>query len=519
MNITKKRGLAMTVAAVTLAATGSLVASPAFAATSLGQVYLVDYDLGTTLTTPDWAIGSISLSLNPTGYNTGFVVPAGTTHAEAFLSTVGTEENVANWLGSTGIGTDIVGDAAPDHLSDNPNVPGNFHDLLPGGGTWSLGVGFLGADNSYKGGYFTTITIAPGSSTLSYPIPAGATAPAVTGQPASTSVVVGANATFTAAASGSPAPTVKWQSAPVATSTFTDIAGATSDTLTVSNAQLAITGTQYRAVYTNSAGSATSDVAVLTVTPAAVEEPVTGDPGVLPHVDLADGESSLVLDNTGIPAGTYGVWAWSTPTHLPNATVDANGDVTINLSGLSTGTHTVALVDIATNDVVAWLTVTLSSTTETVTDLTVDVTTTNKFALEGVAAALDLGSAARGASTSADLPAFTVTDDRDTLPGWDLTSKVDDFVNDGVAVPANAGDTIDKGALTIEPRKVGPVVTGISAKPLFTAGTSNLFAEGLLNSSTPSTGTQFDAELTFNVPATAKKGTYASKLTLTLTSK
>lgn len=539
MNKKKLGAAGLATAALTLLALAAPVAAfadssvpPAVGtgATQTDQaLYVLDPEEGTPLTQGSSVAWGLQLLGGPSATDplAEFTAPAGAAQWYTFISPRGSERNYSAWNGylyQGASGAVSLAAISPANLATTgTGTPAGAAAVAAAGGDWSLGVAWTNGSNVLKVAY-TYITITPGTpSTATYtfaqPASVVTTAPALTTQPSSQSAVVGGDVTFTAAASGTPTPTVQWQSAPVATSTFTDIAGATSNTLTVSDAQLAITGTQYRAVYTNSAGSATSNVAVLTVTPAAVEEPVSGDAGELPHVDLADGETSLVLDNTGIAAGTYGVWAWSTPTQLPNATVDASGDVTIDLSGLSTGTHTVALVDIATNDVVAWLTVTLSSTTETATDLTVDVTTSNKFALEGVAAAIDLGSAARGGTTSADLPAFTVTDDRDSLPGWDLTSKVDDFVNDGVAVPANAGDVIDKGALSIEPRKVGPAVTGISAKTLFTAGASNLFAEGLLNSVTPSTGTQFDAELTFNVPATAKKGTYTSKLTLTLTSK
>ena len=79
--------------------------------------------------------------------------------------------------------------------------------------------------------------------------------------------------TFTAAASGTPTPTVKWQ---VSTgSGFTDLSnggvysGVTTSTLTVTGATLAMNGYQYRAVFTNgTAPDATTTAATLTVNPA-----------------------------------------------------------------------------------------------------------------------------------------------------------------------------------------------------------------------------------------------------------
>ncbi|WP_168200380.1 immunoglobulin domain-containing protein [Protaetiibacter larvae] len=493
-----------------------------------GQTSEAFWILNAETTEPLPVGGSVPMSLDVSGSNAAGVSPITAPTGAAsfsFISPRGQERNQNAWNAYLTLGSAAVLALPPITPSGLTSAgfgsPAGIGAVSLAGGDYSLGLAFVEAGEVTKV-EFTYITIVPGNiatTTYTYAQPAVVipVAPSVTTDPTSQSAVAGDDVTFTAAATGTPTPSVQWESAPSASSTFTPISGATSDTLTVNDVQLANTGTQYRAVYTNSAGTDTSAVAVLTVTPEPVVKPVDGDANELASVTLGEGETSLVLEGTGIPAGTYGVWAWSVPTQLANATVNADGDVTpIELSGLDNpvGEHTVALVDIATNEVVAWLLVTLSSSTSSVTDLSVDVLTSNKFALEGVAASVDLGDAARGASTSNVLPAFTVTDDRALLPGWDLTSAVDDFVN-----AAAGNDTIDKSALSIEARKVGAAVDGITAKGLFVAGTSNLFAEGLANSSTPSTGTQFDANLTFLVPADAKAGTYTSKLTLTLTSK
>jgi len=92
-------------------------------------------------------------------------------------------------------------------------------------------------------------------------------APAITRQPSSVRVAVGNDAVFTATASGTPAPTVQWQSKG-ASGSWTNIAGATSTSYTVAKAKAAASGTQYRAVFTNTAGKATTNAATLTVTEA-----------------------------------------------------------------------------------------------------------------------------------------------------------------------------------------------------------------------------------------------------------
>ena len=85
----------------------------------------------------------------------------------------------------------------------------------------------------------------------------------VTFNPVSKTVAAGLSAAFTASASGTPAPTVQWQSSTNGTA-WTNIAGANATTYTVTAAS-AVTGTQYRAVFTNSAGTAATTAATLTI--------------------------------------------------------------------------------------------------------------------------------------------------------------------------------------------------------------------------------------------------------------
>jgi hypothetical protein len=87
-------------------------------------------------------------------------------------------------------------------------------------------------------------------------------APSITSIPAGETVNAGNTATFTAAASGAPTPTMQWQ---VNTgSGFGNIPGATSTTLSFT-AAAAMNGNQYQAVFTNSIGTATAGPATLTV--------------------------------------------------------------------------------------------------------------------------------------------------------------------------------------------------------------------------------------------------------------
>lgn len=84
------------------------------------------------------------------------------------------------------------------------------------------------------------------------------TMPTITTQPAGQVVSPGGSASFSVAASGSPAPTYQWQR------NGTSIAGATNATLALANVQAADAG-DYRVIVTNSAGSVPSDPATLSV--------------------------------------------------------------------------------------------------------------------------------------------------------------------------------------------------------------------------------------------------------------
>lgn len=96
-------------------------------------------------------------------------------------------------------------------------------------------------------------------------------APAVTAQPSAASVVAGALASFTAAFSGTPAPTLQWyrNGAP--------ISGATAATYSLTTT-IGDTGSIFTCTATNMAGSVTTNAVTLTVTPALVAPSIVTQP-------------------------------------------------------------------------------------------------------------------------------------------------------------------------------------------------------------------------------------------------
>jgi hypothetical protein len=90
-------------------------------------------------------------------------------------------------------------------------------------------------------------------------------APQVTTQPVSEVVTSGSSATFSAAASGDPTPSVQWQVNTNNGQGWGNIAEATSPSYTINDVTSAESGYLYQAVFTNVAGSVTTDAVSLTI--------------------------------------------------------------------------------------------------------------------------------------------------------------------------------------------------------------------------------------------------------------
>jgi alpha-tubulin suppressor-like RCC1 family protein len=139
-------------------------------------------------------------------------------------------------------------------------------------------------------------------------------APAITTQPQSQSVAVGASATFSAVASGT-APSYQWQRSSDGTN-WTDIAGATNASYTLANVQATDNGAQFRVRATNSAGTATSNAATLTVTTA--PPPASGAGRI-----AAGNGFSLAVNAAGVPYS----WGADGTGQLGNGTPNADRSI------------------------------------------------------------------------------------------------------------------------------------------------------------------------------------------------
>jgi photosystem II stability/assembly factor-like uncharacterized protein len=164
-------------------------------------------------------------------------------------------------------------------------------------------------------------------------------APSVTGQPTNQTACAGGNATFSAAANGSPSPGLQWQVSTDGGTSFTNLQGETSATLMFPSVSMSQNGNRYRAVFSNSCGSANSNAAILTVNGFSLSStsqsfsPAGGSGNV--NVIAASGCNWTAVSNA----------AWITVTSggsgSGNGTVNYSVDQNINVNP-RTGTITIA---------------------------------------------------------------------------------------------------------------------------------------------------------------------------------
>ena len=184
--------------------------------------------------------------------------------------------------------------------SGNPAPAYQWHKNgtpLPGATstTFTLASAALGDAGSYvltATNSLGTASSTPAILTVNPPL----TPPVFTLQPVSQNVKEGASVAFTATASGNPAPTYQWYRDSLA------IAGATGANYGISNAIAGDAGA-YQVRAQNSAGTATSATALLSVTPATAAPIITTQP--VSQTVPAGSSATFTVVATGSPAPTY----------------------------------------------------------------------------------------------------------------------------------------------------------------------------------------------------------------------
>ncbi|MBM3915490.1 MAG: T9SS type A sorting domain-containing protein [Sphingomonadales bacterium] len=274
--------------------------------------------------------GSRAALLNSDGctppFGFGFVTPAAVVSncpaSSTLVATVGTEAfggfSDAITLTSTTTaptGTSISISPSPVAVGSSFTVTLNNANLLAPG-TYNIVV-----SGSASGAPTRTVTVV-------FQVSAGA-GPSVSTQPASQAVCAGVAASFTVASAT--ASSYQWQSS-VGGGAFSNIAGATSSTLTVSNTTVSMSGNLYRCVVAGQCGSTNSSQATLTVnaTPAVVSQPA----------DLTQCTGTSAAFSVTASGGSL-TYQWQLSTD--------NGATFSNITGATAATYTIASTILSQN--------------------------------------------------------------------------------------------------------------------------------------------------------------------------
>jgi large repetitive protein len=206
-------------------------------------------------------------------------------------------------------------------ITESGTLPAGINFTDNGNGTATIAGTPTGTGNTYP----VTLTASNGVSpnaTQNLTIQVNQP-PSITLNPVDQTVQPGTSVSFIAAANGVPTPTVQWQVSTDGGVSFNNVAGATSTTYTFT-AALSQNGNQYRAVFTNVAGTATTTAATLNV-------------GIPPAFTSADHTSFVVgqagsfsISTTGVPSATLSRTGAQFPAWL---TLTDNGDGTGALTG------------------------------------------------------------------------------------------------------------------------------------------------------------------------------------------
>ncbi len=194
--------------------------------------------------------------------------------------------------------------------------------------TYSFKAAAAQSGNSYRAIFTNSSGTA---TTTAATLQVGAT-PVVTTNPLGKTVTVGQTAAFTAAASGSPVPTVQWQVSTNGGMSYKPISGATSTTYSFKSTA-GQSGSLYEAVFTNSIGATTSSAAKLVETAAAAVMASVNMPVSSAGLSTANASSAAfaTIASTPVTSGT-------STAPVPSSTVSSPTATVMSSSASNTGT-------------------------------------------------------------------------------------------------------------------------------------------------------------------------------------
>ncbi|MCX7922339.1 MAG: DUF4347 domain-containing protein [Clostridia bacterium] len=316
-------------------------------------------------------------------------------------------------------------------------------------------------------------------------------APSITTQPSSQTITAGQTATLTVAAAGDAPLTYQWKKGGTDVSDGGNISGATTDTLTITNAQAADAG-NYTVVVTNGAGNVTSNVATLTVNPAitvistasvaGIEAPVAGATPITAGSLIAGAGTYTITsltwkDSDGTTAATLtsgGKFkAGSTYKAVIELTAAAGNKFQALTPTVNAGTAGAGTINVDAEGNKLTFTVTFSATAaQSVTGIAVTTQPTKltytagePLDLTGLAVTLTYNDGSEENVTFAGCAGKGIT----TSPTHGATMVVATHNGHPVTLTCN-GHTATTSSLTVNPAPVAPSITSQPSSQTITAG-------------------------------------------------
>ncbi|MGB7219150.1 MAG: immunoglobulin domain-containing protein [Vicinamibacterales bacterium] len=357
-------------------------------------------------------------------------------------------------------------------------------------------------------------------------------APAITAHPTSQTIVAGSNASFTVAASGTPTPTYQWQLSTNGGASWTNLTntapynGVTTATLTVTSATASLTGVQYRAVATNSGGSATSLAATLTVNvaPAITTQPVS-------QTVAAGSNTAFTVAASGTPTPTY---QWQISTNA--GTTWTNLTNTATYSGVTTVSLTVASVTVSLTGAQYRAVATSSAGTATSTAATLTVNAAPAITTQPTSQTVTAGANTSFTVAASGSPAPTYQWQLSTDGGASWTNLTNAAPYSGVttatltvtsatagltgaqyrAVATNSGGTATSNAATLTVN-VAPAITTQPTSQTVAAGSNTSFTVAASGTPTPTYQWQISTNGGTSWTNLTNTATYSGVTTTTLT--
>jgi len=376
----------------------------------------------------------------------------------------------------------------------------------------TLGSGASAVNFSYEDGAAgnPTITATIGGYSVAQQEQIG-TPPSVTSNPSGQAVTYGSNGMFSVAANGTPTPTVQWQVSSDGTN-WNNVgdggvySGATTTTLTLTVPPVSLSGTQYRAVFTNAVGSANSNAASLTVNPEPLTVSIIGNPTRTYDATTA---ATLTSANFSI-AGLVGTDKFTvTQAAGMYATANAGSGITVTAS-LSAGNFTPYGSAVANNysfPTSASGTGTINRANATITVSPYNVTYDgNPHTATGTAKGVN----GEDLSSELDLTHTTHTNAGNySTDYWTFTDTTGNYNN---VTATTITDCIKKANVTVMFSNIGPFTyTGSAQAPTYAVNGVN--SEVLTSSATVSySGTQFNNAAYSSASAPVNGGNYTQSV-------